>query len=166
MWWKNLFPHHIFVRISSWLISNECLRNLLLGPWKNSKFWCRSCSFSECVPPMKVTFFTSHPLVCSVLTSTDLMDTFWSSGVKPSNSTVRCTRHILTYPDVSWLIMTYGYTLLSDSSTHDWNELYLPRLHVFLDFRSSLQWVWWKKKVEESLPGLRRDRKKAKRRFL
>ena len=49
---------------------------------KNSKVCRRSCSFRECVPPIKFTCLTNHPWGCSVLSITDFMDVYYSSAIR------------------------------------------------------------------------------------
>ena len=54
---------------------------LARGTLKNLKFFCKSCSFSESVPAMKLTCFTTHPWGPSDLSSADFSDSYCYSAV-------------------------------------------------------------------------------------
>ena len=54
---------------------------LACGTLKNLTFLCKSCSFSESAPAMKLTCFTGHPLVPSDRTSADLSDAYCFSAL-------------------------------------------------------------------------------------
>jgi hypothetical protein len=78
------------------------------GILKNSKFLCRSCSFSERAPAMKLTCFTSHPLGRSVLSSADFMDAY----IAPLLFVLKCTPDTVTFS-------LHGTYFVSNSCMHD-----------------------------------------------
>ncbi len=76
-------PFRIFAYSSNILKANFDLMDSMpaCGTLKKARLSCRSCSFRDLAPAMKLLLLTNHPWGPSVSSSADFIDAYWATAI-------------------------------------------------------------------------------------